>query len=79
MKNRKDYMRQWRQAQRAAIKSGAEIGTCPCGNRAVKIDGGAPVCERCDRIERENHAGELARSVCGYERRGVLATNSGRT
>ena len=28
---------------------------CDCGNRAFKLVDNQPVCERCDRIEREMH------------------------
>jgi len=58
---------------RARARAGEFIGLCDCGERAVKLQGGNKVCQRCARMEASNFAGELARGVCGYVARGRLA------
>ena len=68
----------WRAKQRADAKEGKFIGYCDCKQLAVKIRGADRICARCLELDSKDYARELARGVCGYRRRGVLATSSGR-
>ena len=68
----------WRLRQKAKAKAGQFFGRCDCGNIAVRFVGVDRVCARCDALERNEYAGVFASSVCGFVRRGQLASSSGR-
>jgi len=50
-----------------------QIGMCACGRRARRWVCGGVACDACLEIEARAHGSELARGVCGYVSRGILA------
>ena len=50
-----------------------QIGMCACGRRARRWVCGGVACDECLAIEARAHGSELARGVCGYVSRGILA------
>lgn len=50
-----------------------QIGMCACGRVARRWVCGGVACDECLAIEARAHGSELARGVCGYVSRGILA------
>jgi len=50
-----------------------QIGMCACGRVARRWVCGGVACDACLEIEARAHGSELARGVCGYVARGILA------
>ena len=50
-----------------------QIGMCACGRRSRRWVCGGVACDECLEIEARAHGSELARGVCGYVSRGILA------
>ena len=50
-----------------------QVGMCACGRVARRWVCGGVACDECLEIEARAHGSELARGVCGYVSRGILA------